>query len=79
MMLVTSNRYPAWQGNLLIGALAHRHIARIQMDGAKYVTEEKLLQDIGRVRSVAQSPDGYIYAITEGPGLLVKLVPNDSK
>ena len=79
MMLVTSNRYPAWQGNLLIGALAHRHIARIQMDGAKYVTEEKLLQDIGRVRSVAQSPDGYIYAITEGPGLLVKLVPDNSK
>ena len=37
--------------------------------------EEKLLQDIGRVRQVAQSPDGYIYAITEATGLLVKLLP----
>ncbi len=75
MMLVTSNRYPGWKGNLLIGALAHRHIARVELNGTQYVSEEKVLQDIGRVRQVAQSPDGYIYAITEGPGQLVKLIP----
>ncbi|HZH36970.1 MAG TPA: PQQ-dependent sugar dehydrogenase [Flavisolibacter sp.] len=73
MTQVTSDRYPGWKGNLLAGALAHRHVARIQMDGAKYVSEEKLLQDIGRVRHVAQSPDGYIYVLTEGPGQLIKL------
>jgi glucose/arabinose dehydrogenase len=39
------------------------------------VKEEKLLQDIGRVRQVAESPDGYLYAITEATGLLVKLLP----
>ncbi len=76
MTIVTSDRYPEWKGNLLVGALAFRHLARVQLDGTKYKTEEKLLQDIGRVRCVAESPDGYIYAITEGPGLLVKLVPN---
>jgi aldose sugar dehydrogenase len=76
MSLVTSDRYPAWKGNILVGALAFRHIARVQLDGSEYKTEEKLLQDIGRVRHVAQSPDGFIYAITEGPGLLVKLAPN---
>lgn len=75
MTIVTSNRYPAWKGNLLIGALAFRHLARVQLSDATYVSEEKLLQDIGRVRYVAESPDGYIYAITEGPGLLVKLNP----
>jgi glucose/arabinose dehydrogenase len=75
MMLVTSNRYPGWKGNLLIGALAHRHIARVELNGTQYVSEEKVLQDIGRVRQVAQGPDGFIYAVTEGPGLLVKLVP----
>ncbi|QMU26868.1 PQQ-dependent sugar dehydrogenase [Adhaeribacter radiodurans] len=76
MAIVTSNRYPDWKGNLLVGALAFRHIARVQLDGAKYVKEQKLVQDIGRVRSVAEGPDGYIYAITEGPGLLVKLTPS---
>ncbi|MGV3641484.1 MAG: PQQ-dependent sugar dehydrogenase [Adhaeribacter sp.] len=72
---VTSNRYPDWKGNILVGALAHRHIARVQLDGTKFVAEEKLAQDIGRVRCVAQGPDGYIYAVTEGPGLLIRLMP----
>ncbi|HYG37574.1 MAG TPA: PQQ-dependent sugar dehydrogenase [Cytophagales bacterium] len=79
MMIVTSDKYPTWKGNLLAGALAHRHITRIQLDGTKYVKEEKLLQDSARFRDVAESPDGYIYAITEGPGMLLKLVPKETK
>lgn len=75
MMLVTSNQYPEWKGNILVGALAFRQIARVQLDGTKYVSEEKLLQDLGRFRAIAEGPDGFIYAVTEGPGLLVKLVP----
>lgn len=75
MTIVTSDKYPAWKGNLLVCALAFKHIARVQLSGTKFTGEEKLVQDIGRVRDAAQSPDGYIYAITEGPGLLVKLMP----
>jgi aldose sugar dehydrogenase len=77
MMMVTSERYPAWKGNLLIGALALRHVARVQLSGTEYVTEEKLLQDTARFRCLAQSPDGFVYAITEGPGLLLKLMPKN--
>jgi glucose/arabinose dehydrogenase len=73
--VVTGDKYPAWKGNILVAALAKQHIARVEMNGTAYVKEEKLLQDIGRVRQVAQSPDGYIYAITEATGLLVKLLP----
>jgi glucose/arabinose dehydrogenase len=75
MTIVTSDRYPDWKGDLLIGALAHRHIARVELSGTGYVTEEKLAQDVGRVRGVAEGPDGYVYAITEGPGLLLKITP----
>jgi glucose/arabinose dehydrogenase len=75
MTIVTSKRYPSWKGNLLVCALAFKHIARIQLSGTEYVSEQKLVQDIGRVRCVAESPDGYIYAITEGPGLMIKLIP----
>ncbi|WP_143959600.1 PQQ-dependent sugar dehydrogenase [Litoribacter populi] len=77
MVQVTSDRYGAWKGNLLIGALAHQHVARVELDGTEYAGEEKLLQDIGRVRHVAQSPDGYIYVVTEGTGLMVKLIPEE--
>ena len=75
--IVNSSKYPDWKGNILVGALAFKHIARVQLNGTKYVSEEKLLQDIGRVRDVKESPDGFLYVITEGPGLLVKLVPTN--
>jgi glucose/arabinose dehydrogenase len=74
-MIVTSDKYPSWNGNLLIGALALKHIARVQLDGTKYVTEERLLDQVARFRNIAEGPDGYIYAVTEGPGMLLKLVP----
>jgi glucose/arabinose dehydrogenase len=75
MTMVTSDRYPAWKGNILVAALAGTHIARVEMNGARPTGEEKLLPGIGRVRQVAQSPEGYLYAITEGTGLLIKLIP----
>ena len=76
MALVTSSHYPNWKNNILVGALAHQHIARVELgtDG-KYIKEEKLLDKVGRVRAVAESPDGYLYVATESPGLLLKLVP----
>lgn len=77
MTLVTSDRYPAWKGNILVAALAGTHIARVEMNGTRSTGEEKLLSGIGRVRQVSQSPDGYLYAITEGTGLLIKLLPSN--
>jgi aldose sugar dehydrogenase len=76
-LLVTSDKFPNWNGNILVGALAHTHLARVELKDGKYVKEEKLLDKIGRVRAVAQSPDGLIYVATESPGLLVKLSPAD--
>lgn len=73
--VVTSDKYPEWKGNILIAALAKQHIARVVLKDNKHIAEEKLLLGIGRVRQVAESPDGYIYAITEATGLLVKLLP----
>jgi len=75
LAIVTSDKYPEWQGNILVGGLAGMQIARVELDGTKYSKQETLLKDIGRVRQVSESPDGYIYAVTEATGLLVKLIP----
>lgn len=75
LVVVTGSLYPNWQGNVLVGALVGTHLARVELDNGRYVKEEKLLDKIGRVRTLAQGPDGYIYLATEGTGLLVKLVP----
>lgn len=75
MVKVTSDKYPGWKNNLLIGALALQHISRVEIENGKYVTHEKLLQRLARFRALAQGPDGYIYAVTESPGMLIKLLP----
>ncbi|WP_373522941.1 PQQ-dependent sugar dehydrogenase [Aquiflexum sp.] len=78
MTLVTSDKYPEWKGNVLVAGLAGQQIARVELDGIKAVGEETLLKDIGRVRQVSESPEGYIYAMTEVTGLLIKLVREKS-
>jgi glucose/arabinose dehydrogenase len=75
MAIVKGNKFPAWKNNLLIGALAHQHVARVELKDGKYVKQEKLLDKIARVRAVAESPDGFIYVATEGPGLLLRIKP----
>lgn len=75
MAQVKGDRYDGWKNNFLIGALAHQHVARVEVDKGKYVSQEKLLDKVGRVRAVAESPDGYIYVATEGPGMLLKIIP----
>ena len=76
MAMVTSKRFPEWKNNILVGALALQHVARVELDkNGKYVTQEKLLDKKARVRAIAQSPDGYLYVATESPGQLLKLVP----
>jgi aldose sugar dehydrogenase len=76
LALVTSDKYPGWKGNLLVGALALTHVARVELDAqGKFVKQEKLLDKVARVRAIEQSPDGYIYVATESPGMLLKLMP----
>ncbi|MDO8896175.1 MAG: PQQ-dependent sugar dehydrogenase, partial [Bacteroidales bacterium] len=75
MDFVTSDIYPNWKNNLLVGALAGRQIQRLVFDGSKVVYTEKLLEEFARFRDIRQGPDGYIYVLTEGPGLFFKLVP----
>jgi len=77
MTMVTSDKYPAWKGNILIGALSHQLVDRIEISDKKFVKEERLLEKIGRVRAVVESPDGYIYVATENPGKIIRLVPLD--
>jgi glucose/arabinose dehydrogenase len=39
------------------------------------IGRQKIATDIGRVRNVAQGPDGYIYMGVEGKGI-IKIIPN---
>jgi aldose sugar dehydrogenase len=66
MVFYTGDVFPAWKGNLFVGALALTHLNRIQLDGEKIVKEERLLTDLGlRIRDVRQAPDGTLWLLTD--------------
>lgn len=81
----TGDKFPAWKGNLFIAALrmgeAPRtgHIERVVFnDKWEPVRNEMLLLDLHqRIRDVKQSPDGYLYVITDegADSVLLKLEP----
>ncbi len=75
MDFVTSDKYPQWKGNLLVGSLKFKYLNRCVIKNNKVIKEEKLLEGIGRVRTILEAPDGYIYVAIEQLGI-VKIVPN---
>ena len=76
MAFVTSDIYPKWKNNLLVGSLKFQYLNRVVIENGKVVREEKLLDGMGRVRNVRQGPDGYIYVSIEQKGI-VRLVPQN--
>lgn len=76
MTFVDSEIYPHWQGNILVGALAGQHIHRVVLDSDKVIDTEYLFQGFARFRDIRVGPDGYIYVLTESPGLFLKIQPD---
>jgi aldose sugar dehydrogenase len=77
MAFYTGNVFPAWQGNLFVGALAGQMLVRLELDGEKIVKEERLLHALGeRMRDVRQGPDGTLWLLTDNSaGRILRLVP----
>jgi glucose/arabinose dehydrogenase len=77
MAFYTGDRFPAWRGNLFVGALRDQMLVRLELDGSRVVHEERLLEGaIGRIRDVRNGPDGFVYLLTDSPkGVIARLEP----
>jgi aldose sugar dehydrogenase len=77
MAFYQGKAFPDWEGDLFVGALAHRHLQRLRFDGRQRVEQERLLEEQGwRIRDVRTGPDGYLYLLPdEDPASLIRLVP----
>ncbi len=67
MMFYTGDLFPAWKGNLFVGAMSAEHghqLVRLVLNGDRVAAEERLLAERkARIRQVRQAPDGSIYVI----------------
>jgi glucose/arabinose dehydrogenase len=77
LVFVTSDRYPAWKGQLLMGTLRAQTLVLLTLDGDKVTGETRLFENLGkRIRDVRQGPDGFVYLLTDGNnGEVLRLVP----
>lgn len=66
LALYRGGMFPEWEGDLLVAVLGHRHLRRIDMNGAEVIGQEPLLEHLGaRFRQVEIGSDGALYAVIE--------------
>ncbi|MGE0749427.1 MAG: PQQ-dependent sugar dehydrogenase [Variibacter sp.] len=77
MAFYTGDLFPAWRGNLFVGALAAQLLVRLELDGDKVVKEERLLHGLHeRIRDVRAGPDGALWLLTDNArGRILRVVP----
>ena len=72
LLLYTGKAFPKWQGNLFSGALALTHLNRVTLnEEGQAKGEERLLNELDeRIRTLAQSPEGWIYFSTDSGNIM---------
>jgi aldose sugar dehydrogenase len=86
IIFYTGDKFPKWKNNLFIGALTTAQLVRMAFNQPSQAERrEGLLVSLHeRVRDVQQSPDGYIYVVTEhasggdkSDGFVLRIEPAD--
>jgi glucose/arabinose dehydrogenase len=83
MTFYTGDKFPAWKGNLFVAGMVEARIPnsgqvqRIVLNKNGEIRREAFFRDFRqRMRDVRQSPDGYLYILTdEDPGVVLKIEP----
>jgi glucose/arabinose dehydrogenase len=84
MTVYTGDRFPKWKGNVFVGSMrtgeiaGTGHLERIVFnDKTEELRRETMLGEFRqRIRDVHQSPDGYLYLLTdEDDGALLRIEP----
>ncbi|MEM7673876.1 MAG: PQQ-dependent sugar dehydrogenase, partial [Verrucomicrobiota bacterium] len=76
MAIYSGDTFPAWKNQFFIANLRAQKIIRLELDDKnQVVSEEDLLEDLGRFRDVETGPDGNLWVLVEQPGRIIRLVP----
>ena len=70
MLLVKNPKYPTLDGSILIGSLKFQYLHQCIIENGKIVKENKLFEEIGRVRSIELDNYKNIYIGVENLGIL---------
>jgi aldose sugar dehydrogenase len=74
-----SSVFPQFKGNFFFGCLRGERLIRVVLDGRRVVSQEDLLNNYGRIRDVAEGPDGYLYFSTSNRDGRGTAAPDDDR
>jgi glucose/arabinose dehydrogenase len=63
-MFYRGSGFPRFKGNFFFGCLRGEMLIRVVLDGRKVLGQEGIINGYGRIREVAEGPDGAIYFST---------------
>lgn len=63
-MFYRGSGFPRFKGNFFFGCLRGEMLIRVALDGRKVLGQEGIVKEYGRIRDVAEGPDGAIYFST---------------
>jgi glucose/arabinose dehydrogenase len=79
-MFYYGDAFPDLKGNLLFGCLRGTRIIRVAFSGREVLGQENLIDGkVGRIREVAEGPDGYIYFSTSNRDGRGRPTPEDDR
>ena len=74
LVIYEAELFPAWQGDLLLGALAAQQVRRLDLSGDRLAGEERVFPEINaRIRDVRVGPEGALYILT--PDRVMRVTP----
>jgi len=63
-MFYRGSVFPQFKGNFFFGCLNGAALMRIELNGRSVVKQERIVTNYGRIRDVAEGPDGFLYFST---------------
>ena len=67
MEFYAGDRFPEWQGDLLIGGLVAAAVVRLKIEDGRVAGEERLIEGVGRVRDVEVTSGGEVLVLIDAP------------
>ena len=69
--------FPAWKGDLFVGALRYQLISRLDVEGNRVSEAERLFRaEFGRIRDIRVGPEGALwFATDDSEGGVYRIVP----
>jgi glucose/arabinose dehydrogenase len=66
MIFYTGDAFPEWRGQMFVGGMSGQRLVRLRVEGEEITHEETILRGVGRIREVAQSPEGHLWIAIDG-------------